>query len=300
MASSPTSPPAMLASSLLRTEGWYRSHRLALLDFDVAVHSDDSALIELVDELYSPLQRSGDAEHALLIGQSGPADRPSFFVALDGEVIVRSPASTVAFSHLIFVANQQAIERTTRLVKLHAAGAVFNDQAIVLPGPMGTGKSTLVAGLVQRGLGYITDEVVAIDPNGARVRPYPRPVSLGTPPASLGPIHWEPPVGSRRYLGASGVVPARALGTPVEVEVPVGLVVLPQYVASAPTHIAAITGADALASIAGHAFQVSRPGTLRAVQQVLDGVPCFELVSGDLTEAVDAVLDVARPLVRAS
>lgn len=300
MASAPTSPTAMLESDILRAEGWYRSRRLALLDFDVAVHSDDLALIELVDELYSPLQRSGDAEHALLIGQSGLADRPSFFVALDGEVIVRSPASTVAFSHLIFEANQQAIERTTEMVKLHAAGAVFHDQAIVLPGPMGTGKSTLVAGLVQRGLGYITDEVVAIDPNRARVRPYPRPVSLGTPPASLGPIAWKPPVRSRRYLGASGVVPARALGAPVEVEVPVGLVVLPRYVDGAATEMAAVTGVDALASVAGHAFHVSRPGALRALQHVLDGVPCFQLVSGDLAEAVDAVLEVARPLAKVS
>ena len=36
-----------------------------------------------------------------------------------------------------------------------------------------------------KSLGY---DVVAIDPNGARVCPYPRPVSLGTPPASLGPF----------------------------------------------------------------------------------------------------------------
>ena len=283
---------------MLGAEGWYRSSRLVLLDFDVAIHSDDSALIELVDELYAPLQRTGDAEHVLLLGQSGPGDRPSFFVALDGEIVVRSPASTVAFSHLIFEANQQAIERTTELVKLHAAGAVLHDRAIVLPGPMGAGKSTLVAGLVQRGLGYITDEVIAIDPTSARVRPYPRPVSLGTPPPALGPMHWEPPIGSRRYLGASGVVPARALGTSVDKEVPVGLVVLPRYVASAATHIGEISGADALASIAAQAFHLSRPGTLRALQQVLDGAPCFTLVSGDLTEAVDAVLDVARPLMR--
>lgn len=300
MASESASRRAPLTSDMLRAEGWYRSRRLALLDFDVAVHSDDPTLIELVDELYAPLQRSGDAEHALLIGQSGSAERPAYFVALDGEVIVRSPAATVAFSHLIFEANQQAIERTPDLVKLHAAAAVINDQAIVLPGPMGTGKSTLVAGLLQRGLGYVTDEVVAIDPTGGRVRPYPRPLSLGTPPASLRDVRWTSPPGSRRYLGASGVLPAHALGAPVDVEVPVGLVVLPRYVAGAATEIAAVTGADALASVAGHAFHLSRPGTLRALQRVLDGVPCVQLVSGDLAEAVDAVLDIARPLARAS
>ena len=282
-------------SEIFGAEGWLRSARLRLLDFDVAIHSDDHEVVSLVNDLYAPLRTTGRAQHALLLGTAARGGRPGYFAALDGEMIVRTPARSVAFAHLVFEANQQAIGLTRDLVRVHAAAASFGHQAVILPGPMGAGKSTLVAGLMARGATYLTDEVAALDPATGLVLPYPKPLSLGPAPALLKPIEWEPSTTARSYLGAGGVVPAHVLGPSIaDSGVPLGLVVLPRYVPSAPTEIVRISQAEALASVAAHTFSLDHDAMLSNLAQVLAGVSCYCLISGDLAAAVDSVLELCR------
>ncbi len=281
-----------VASEILGTEGWVRSACLRLLDFDVAVHSNDPEVPALIHDLFEPLIVAGEAPHALVMGAAGPTARPQYFVAADEGIVVRSPASTVAFAHLMFEMNQRAIAQSTSAIRVHAAAAVLGGGAVVLPGPMGAGKSTLVAGLVQRGLSYVTDEVVAIDPVSHRVLPYPRPCSLGVPPAALAASTWSPSDAAQRYLGGSGFVPATRLGAVTVGPVPIRGVVLPKYVNGASTTLTPLGEADALVGVASHTFDIGVPGTLSALAASLTGVPAFALVSGDLDAAVDAVLGV--------
>lgn len=283
-----------VASEILGAEGWVRSACLRLLDFDVAVHSDDPTLLALIHDLFEPLIVADEATHALLIGAAGPTARPRYFLAADEGIVVRSPASTVAFAHLMFEMNQRAIAQTTSTIRVHAAAAVLGAGAVILPGPMGAGKSTLVAGLVQRGLSYLTDEVVAIDPVSHQVLPYPRPCSLGDPPAALAGAAWSPGEPAQRYLGGSGFVPATRLGAVASAPVPISGVVLPKYVAGASTVLRPLGEAAAVVGVASHTFDVAAPGTLSSLAAALAGVPAFELVSGDLDEAVDALLGVDR------
>ena len=260
-------------SDLFASDGWQQSARLALLDFDVAVHSDVPGAIELVEELYAPTRRTGTAEHALVIGQTFRDGEVGYFTAQDGRVVVRTPAPTVAFSHLVFEANQQAIEGSPRLVRIHAGGVAVGARAIALPGAMGAGKSTLVAGLVSSGLSYMTDEVVAIDPDTGTVAPYGKPISLGVTPDELVVPAWAPGPDARRLLGASGLIPAAVLGSVGRDAVPLGAVVLPTYVPDAPTRIESVGPADALAAIAAHTFHLDEPGTLVRLAGLIADVP---------------------------
>lgn len=285
--------PSERVSDILGDCGWVQSARLQLLDFAVAVHSDIPAVVHLIDELYAPLARAGPASHALMLGTTMMHDGSGYFTALDGSVVARTPAPTVAFAHLLFEANQQAIEQSPELIRIHSAAVAVGDRAVILPGPMGAGKSTLAAGLTHRGLGYITDEVVAIDRGSGLVRTYPKPISLGAAPDPIGSIGWEPSPGAGLFLGASGVIPARTLGHVDDRAHPVGLVVLPLYVPGAATELVRLPDSEALAAVASHTFHLDRPGTLDALAGVLAGVPCYHLVSGSLPDAVDAVLDVA-------
>lgn len=84
----------------------------------------------------------------------------------------------------------QAVTRTAidaqagRLVMLHAAGIQHptTGATVALVGPGGTGKTTLIRTLCS-GLGYITDETVAITDDNT-VLPYPKPLSVRREPSS--------------------------------------------------------------------------------------------------------------------
>lgn len=282
------------ASDLIGFDHWYRSSRFEMLDFDVSVHTDDETLAELIDDLYEPLRAAGESEHILMIGRTGASVRPEYFVAINERIVIRTPAPSVAFAHLLFVANQEAIEQTDAMVRMHAAAAVIDGLTVVIPGAMGAGKSTLVAGLAGRGHGYVTDEVVAWKSSGGLIRSYARPISLGQPPESLGPIGWVPSPSVSRYLGTSGVVPARGVGFPTADPPPVGLVVLAQYEPDAATTVTPLSSVEGLVGVAVHTFHLDAPRMLDSLSTALQDVPVYSMVSGDLTEALDAVTELVR------
>lgn len=84
-----------------------------------------------------------------------------------------------------------AIQRATgELLMWHAAGLCTTDGRVLgLLGPSGTGKTTAAAYLGTRGFGYVTDETLAVTPDG-QVVPYPKPLAHRTADpvkGSLGP-----------------------------------------------------------------------------------------------------------------
>jgi len=285
---------ASAARSGLGTD-WGESSTFAFLDHRVVVVSDDPALVALVEDLYAPLRVDAAPEHLLALGRADGPEGAGWFAAADGTVLVRSAAPGVAFSHLIFAANQQAIDDTAG-VRLHAAAAVRDEQAIVLPGVMNAGKSTLVAGLVQRGWAYLTDEVVALDADG-RVRPYARPLSLGTA-SPIRPWDWQAPAEARRFLGSSGLVPAAALGPVARGPAAIAAVVLPGYVRDAPVTVEHLDPADAVMAIAAQTFHVDVPGTLPAVAERFEKVACAQMRGGSLDAMCDAVESVMDEVSR--
>ena len=281
---------APAAAELFATSGFARAASLRMLDLTAEVWTDDPDAGELVAELYAPLEGSGAAPHTFVLGRAPVEGGSGYFAAVDGSVIVRTPARGIAFANLVFEMNQLAIE-TTAGVRLHAAAAALGEGAVVLPGAMGAGKSTLVAGLVRRGLDYITDEVVAVAAETGGVRPYAKPISLGHPPVALGAVSWAAAPPGRVFLGATGLVPATALGTVCSDPTPLRLVVLPTYGPGARTHVEQLRGGEAVAAIAAHTFHLDQPATLPRLATFVADVPVLRLVSGDLDEACTAVLD---------
>lgn len=73
--------------------------------------------------------------------------------------------------------NLSAVDATP-LLALHCAVLSRGDRTLVIPGRSGLGKSTLTAGLMQRGWAYVSDEALAFDRNTDLLVPYPRPLAL--------------------------------------------------------------------------------------------------------------------------
>lgn len=100
-----------------------------------------------------------------------------------------TPAPEQVLSTIATTFNRHALEGTPHFAA-HAAVVAGGDRCVALVATSGTGKSTLTAALLQLGVGYVSDEALCLDADGAVV-PYPRPLGL---------LPW-----TRRALG----VPAR-------------------------------------------------------------------------------------------
>jgi hypothetical protein len=99
-------------------------------------------------------------------------------VTVDDALVVRTPEPSEALAMLLWHVNGSVVEHTPDLTLVHAAAAARDGAAVVLPGAMEAGKTTLVAALLRAGLAYLTDEITAIDPASLRVMPYPKALSV--------------------------------------------------------------------------------------------------------------------------
>ncbi|MFM7271140.1 MAG: hypothetical protein ACKO2C_05850 [Actinomycetes bacterium] len=278
-----------------------RSRRIRLLGFDVEVRSDVDTVVELVETVWSTLlvDDPGPADHlfTLTVVPPEPRGTPTWRLHLDGALVVESPIPAVAVTHLLWEANRQALERTPDRALLHAAAVTRGDRAAILVGPQESGKSTLAAALVGRyGLGYLTDEAVAVDPATGAVAPYPKYVSVG---ADVGTLLPElAPVDDPRLLALLGdltVVPAATFGPDrLPPATRAAAVVLPTYVPDAPTEVEVLSPAAALHAVAQHAYHVGRDGDLvvGTLARVVASSPCVRVRGADLDAACAVVLDL--------
>jgi hypothetical protein len=165
--------------------------------------------------------------------------------------------------------------RSDWLAVLHAAAVGDARGALVLPGPNGTGKSTLTAALLARGYGYFSDDCVPIDGRGL-VMPMPFALSHKR---RIGPVlrlaYQPPPLPS----------PAPALPR---------LFLFPRFRTASRPEARRLSPPEALERIvAGRAWLSRRPDDLRRTLALLAATPAWELTypSTDAALALLAACD---------
>lgn len=279
----------------------YRSPRLRALGFDFAVRTSNGSFGRYLGDLLAVFRTPGEPRHVYsFIDREDTSD--GRFVLYRGDDLVSITGSpSTALRHLFWDINRNVIERTRGLLLFHASAVELRARAVVFPAPMGSGKTTLVSGLIQRGARYLTDEAVAIAPTDLRIRPYPKPLSIDTG-------SWEvlrdlrPRVdGSLEpFLEAGWYVPAAeiredAIGTGC---VP-RLVIAPRYERGVPTDLVPIRRSEALVNLAENCFNITNFGPRRSMEilaRVVRSSRCYRLTVGDLGDACDAVLELMDAL----
>ena len=152
----------------------------------------------------------------------------------------------------------------------------------------------MVAGLVQRGFEYVTDEAVAIDPATSEVHPYPK--ALAIEPGAfdlLADLRPAPEARFAPYEATQWNVAPGSIGTGVVVSGPCRprLVISPRYERGTATTLEPLSRARGLTVLAENAFNFGahRKTALNDLAAVVRTCECYRLTYGALAEACTAV-----------
>jgi len=227
--------------------------------------------------------------------------RPQVLFQFDGAPPFYPLPADQAFPMLEWGLNWCVSAHCHQYLVLHAAVVERSGHALVLPAPPGSGKSTLCAGLVNRGWRLLSDELALIDPASGEIVPLPRPVSLKNASisvirgfaadAAIGPTvhdtlkgsvaHMKPPVESVRRASER----ARPRW-----------IVVPRYNAGAPLRLEPLARGRAFVHLVDSAFNYHLHGRrgFEVLAELTADSSCYELAYSDLAHAVEACDQLAR------
>lgn len=180
---------------------------------------------------------------------------------------------------------------------LHAASIEKDGRAAILPGPPGSGKSTLCAALVNRGWRLLSDELTLIDPADGSLLALARPINLKN--ESIGVIRNFVPDGVLSHPAHDTVKGTVALLKPpadsvrrVDQRARAGWIVLPEFQPGADAELSPRPRADSFIDLGRNAFNYSIHGKVgfRTLAEVIDASACFRFRYSRLDDAI-AVFD---------
>lgn len=228
--------------------------------------------------------------------------RPQVLFYFDGYLPFKPLPFDQAFPMLEWGLNWCVSSLCHQYVVIHAAVIEKHGFAMILPAPPGSGKSTLCAGLVNRGWRLLSDELTLLDPATGKVVPLPRPVSLKNasldvirrfaPEAVIGPVTTDTAKGTVAHMRA----PRASILRGTETAMP-GWIVFPRYEAGQAARLDPFPKAHAFMRLADNAFNYSLHGPegFELVAGVVDRGVCYEFAYGDLEEAAAMFSDLEPP-----
>lgn len=271
----------------------HRARRFQALGFDFSVRSNNPDIVDYLDCALGALVAEGgptDAAHVYSVLERHAGCFELYLDDLD-LVVVERPDRAVR--RLLWHVNSEVIRGAGNHLLIHAAGAVLGGTAVVLPGPMNAGKTTLVAGLVRDGFQYLTDELVALNLRSGLVDPYPRPLNLEEGAwdllPELRPPGWSPghPLAPRQWHVDLSRLRAGVLAGPTLART----VIAPRFEAGAETRLEALSRGSALELLHDQAMNAGTHGRAGfvALSQLVRQSNCVRLVAGNLRPAVALV-----------
>jgi hypothetical protein len=285
--------------TVLRSSTWVSDRNYRTLSYRFRVRSNLPRAARLLDRLLAPFRArdaaGGNGVPTYSLVGTGEGRFP-YALYLDDDCIqqVEYPASMV--DYVLAHSTTRAIELAAGFVAVHAGAATWNGRGILLPAPPDSGKTTLVAGLVRAGFGYLSDETGLVDPEDGLLHPFPRPLAMDD--GSIGALpglRQKLPPDHQQYMRFRYHIPpsdlrSGALGRPC----PVRYVVAPRYQGGGKTLLEPISRAAGLTTLVDNSFNFPRFGRrgLTALGDVVRGAECYRLQIGDLPSAVQVVRDL--------
>jgi hypothetical protein len=277
-------------------EVWSCLYRIA--DFEFSLQGTDRQLRELAESVYSGA-RIADGNPGRRYRLSRSEGR--FVLSCGGEEICSQPALPEFFQDLEWALTAQAMERLGHFLQIHGAAAqVRGQQAMVLIGEHGAGKTTLVVALARLGARIFTDEVALLDPGRLKLVPFRRDLILHTEAQALFPDlargAYTPEF--KRFAEYSYVSPSVIDGeNDLEPSV-LGLMLFPRLKPGSAVSCKPIGPAEAARRLLANSFNLGdfEERCTDIVGRVVENCEAVEWVFGDAREAASRILTGAHRL----
>lgn len=293
----PVPPVSDITDDASAPIAWY-----AVLGVPVAVSSDLDGVLACVNATYAAFRHTpgvaAEAFAAQLLRREG-----AFLVADSHGYQRRWPDPHAALLDLLdrIVHGVLARLHEQGMYAIHAGAVVYKGAALIIAGRSGQGKTTLVLGLVRRGLGLLSDEFAIADPAQQLLHPYRRSLHIrpGTPELlpELAFLLDQP----QQRLGGGiewTLAPddlARALPGGLASAAPPRYVLLlngPPRPQAAPALVSIPAAVATLELLRGTwAASVDFDGGLARIGRLLEGVACARLRVGALEPTLDVLIE---------
>jgi len=210
-----------------------------------------------------------------------------------GDLLIATPEPSGTLAHLFWHVNTEGVRRTGSFFLVHAGSVATPDgTGVILPAASGAGKTTIVAGLVRAGFGYLSDEAAAIDPVRGGLYSYPKALTIKSPslPLFCEIAHLDPGPDEVRHVTADELRPGSAVPGPC----PIGWIVAARYERDAPIEVTTMTPAETAIELARNGMNMPLYGrrALPLLADVVAGARGYRLVSGNLDATVAAITEL--------
>jgi hypothetical protein len=255
--------------------------------FEVVAEVCGPDLTERLEAVLAPLatQRKPSVTYTIT-----PTARERYRLVLDGDVLCDAGAPGPTVRHLVWHVNQCAVRAArSRHTVLHAAAAHRTGCTVVLPAPMGSGKTTTVAGLLVKGWDYVSDEAVALRRDDLRILSFPKALSLDPGSWPLFPEarpRWLDSDLDGQWQVSAGTLGARHAAAPGSPR----LVIMPRFTGRR-TRLHQVAPAEAVVLLARSTFGFPAGGEedLDVLVRLVEGCPVYSLEIADLAGAVELI-----------
>ena len=276
-----------------------RSQRPA--NYDSASEKIVLTLHDQIVELRFPESIEADVKF-LFSGRSTPSNSPESSITIEeyeeGRFLIRTGTHEVITGltrveipiWLIEEVTRALITRLDTAIALHAGAVVWEGKSILLAGASGSGKSLLVAWLIDNGFEYATDEITILKDNN-RILGFPRAVVLKEGASEIVQafsLSERSPLikyGSHLVISPAG---AKRDGTAR----PCGMIVFPHYQPGAQVRINALTAGESALKLVGCNLNARNfpDGGFSAITRLARLVPAISVEYGDFAQ-LDGTLD---------
>ena len=142
----------------------------------ICVVSAIDGLLKRVEEILPPkshIEHYNHIDRCFYVTKTGRC----FRIHHDSQLLAQSEVIDDTLNNLRSFLDQAVAIFARNVLFVHAGVVGWKNRAIVIPGRSMSGKTTLVAALINAGADYLSDEYAVLDDKG-RVHPYDKPLSV--------------------------------------------------------------------------------------------------------------------------